>query len=125
MNFGRCVVLAPVCARKANIWLIPTALLRRLLLVLPRFLLCQHHHLVDEVGDPLLAETEFSVILTHPEHGLYHSRVFVVVLMKDIIDGLLSHTVNGALEKRRQSQLELHQVAREHHEVLRESLELY
>ena len=94
------------------------------LFLFPRLLLSEHHHAIDEVCHPLLGETKATVVLTDGDNGLEHVRLLEVVLVKDVVDGLLSHRVESLLHKARQTELELHQVARQHHDVLREALEL-
>ena len=85
----------------------------------------QHHHLIDKSGNPLFRERETLVVLADIEHHLDNSCILVVVLGKDFLHGLLGHRVDGALEERRHTQLELHEITHQHHQVLGKALELY
>ena len=58
-------------------------------------------------------------------NGFQHTCIRKVVLVENVVDGALRHGVNGLLEERGQTQLKLHEIAHEHHEVLCEVLELY
>ena len=81
-------------------------------------LLGKHHHLIDEVGDPLLAEAEPCVVFAYADDGFHHSGFGEVVFGEDVIDGLLCRSTYYLLEERRYAELELHQVARQHHHFL-------
>ncbi len=100
------------------------AILHSSLLFLSRFLLGEHDDTIDEVCNPLLGEAETTVVFTDGDNGLEHVGLLEVVLVEDVTDGLLGHRVEGLLHKSRQTELELHQIAREHHDVLCKALEL-
>ena len=65
-----------------------------------------------------------AVELTESHHGLQGTGIREIVLVEDIIHGLCCHLIQGVLHEARQTELELHQVADEHHQVLAEALEL-
>ena len=107
-------------------WLLSHLLLRlfHLFVGWTWFFLSQHHHLESEVCNPLLTELEVAVELSERYHGLQGTGIREVVLIEDIVHGLSSHLIQGVLHEARQTELELHQVADEHHEILAEGLEL-
>ena len=92
--------------------------------LLPRLFLGEHHHLIEETGNPVLGEAEAFVELSDREHGLYHIGLRIVIFRKDVVHGLFGHRADGALENARHTEFELHQVAREHHQVVGKGLEL-
>ena len=57
--------------------------------------------------------------------SLQHARIGEVILVEDVIHSLLRHIIERFLHEGRKAELELHQVAHQHHQVLREGLELY
>ena len=79
---------------------------------------------VDEVGDPLLGEAEALGVLADSDDGLHDGGIAVVVFVEDVVDGLFRHGVEHLLHEARESELELHQVACEHHQFLCKALEL-
>ena len=95
-----------------------------ILILFPRLFLGKHDDAIDKVGDPLLGEAKTTVVFTHRNNGLEHICLFKVVLVKDIVDGLLCHRIERLLHEPRQTEFELHEIAREHHDILCETLEL-
>ena len=89
------------------------------------FFFGQHNDLEDEVGDPFFAESQSFVILPNGDNGFENAGVGEVVLREDVCHGFLGHVVDGFFEERGQAEFEFHEVTHEHHDVLREVLELY
>ena len=89
------------------------------------FFFGQHNDLEDEVGDPFFAESQSFVILPNGDNGFENAGVGEVVLRENVCHGFLGHVVDGFFEERGQAEFEFHEVTHEHHDVLREVLELY
>ena len=87
-------------------------------------LLCQHQYLEGEIGNPLLAELQTGVEVAQANHGLQYAGIREIVLVEDVVHGLCSELIEGLLHEAWQTELELHQVAHEHHQILGEVLEL-
>ena len=88
------------------------------------FLLGKHHYLEDKVGNPLLRETKTAVILAYSYHAFKNGWISKVVFIKDVVHGFFGHCVDGLLHETWQTELEIHQVACKHHNLLSKALEL-
>lgn len=88
------------------------------------FLLRKHHHTIYKIGDPLLREAKATVILTNRNDGLQDVGLLEIVLIENVTDSLLCHRVKCLFHETRQTELEFHQISRQHHDVLRKALKL-
>ena len=72
----------------------------------------------------MLAERQALVELAQLKHGFQHTGIREIILSEDIFYSFSSQLVKRILHEARQTELKLHQVAHQHHQILREVLEL-
>jgi len=88
------------------------------------FLFGEHDDTIDKVGGPLFGEIQTFVVFTHSQNSFDDAGILIVVLRVDVVNGLLSHAIERFFKEAWHAELELHEVARKHHQVLHIGLEL-
>ena len=107
--------------RFSNIY--ATLFFRFRVVVLPfRFLFGKEHYIIYIVRHPLFRIAQTFLVLADSRRSLVHIISLPHRLRTNIVYRLLSHPVKRLLEYRRHTELPLHQISHQHHQVIGESL---
>ena len=107
--------------RFSNIY--ATLFFRFRVVVLPfRFLFGKEHYIIYIVRHPLFRIPQTFLVLTYSRCSLVHIISFPYSLCANIVDRFLSHAIKCFLKDRRHTELPLHQISHQHHQVVGKTL---
>ena len=107
--------------RFSNIY--ATLFFRFRVVVLPfRFLFGKEHYIIYIVRHPLFRIPQAFLVLADSRRSLVHIISLPHRLRTNIVNRLLRHPVKRLLEYRRHTELPLHQISHQHHQVVGKTL---